>query len=154
MKTITIQTELTVMTCPNCAGSYALSQAFLDEARSKGGFKQCWCCPYCKGSRGYGQSKHDLEKAELQKQLDQSQKEKQWLTERRDYAQKESDHFRRSRDGLKSQLTKVKKRIGHGTCPCCNRSFEDLRRHMESKHPEFKEPLQEPAPLPPPPAQA
>lgn len=28
------------------------------------------------------------------------------------------------------------KRIHNGVCPCCNRSFENLRRHMETKHPE------------------
>lgn len=28
------------------------------------------------------------------------------------------------------------KRVHKGVCPCCNRSFENLRRHMETKHPE------------------
>jgi hypothetical protein len=32
-------------------------------------------------------------------------------------------------------------RIGNGVCPCCNRSFTNLRRHMTTKHPEYpKEP--------------
>jgi hypothetical protein len=25
-------------------------------------------------------------------------------------------------------------------CPCCNRSFQNLRRHMATKHPEFNAP--------------
>lgn len=30
------------------------------------------------------------------------------------------------------------KRVGRGVCPCCNRTFPNLARHMASKHP--KEP--------------
>lgn len=26
---------------------------------------------------------------------------------------------------------------GHGVCPCCNRTFSDLQRHMASKHKGF-----------------
>jgi hypothetical protein len=29
----------------------------------------------------------------------------------------------------------LRKRIARGVCPCCKRSFQDLRRHMEMKHP-------------------
>ena len=32
---------------------------------------------------------------------------------------------------------KIKKRIAGGTCPCCNRSFIRLARHMKTKHPNF-----------------
>jgi hypothetical protein len=35
-------------------------------------------------------------------------------------------------------LRKTRKRIKNGVCPCCNRSFENLRRHLETKHPNFK----------------
>lgn len=145
--TITISTELTSMTCPHCAGVYALSQSYLDEARRKGGFKQCWTCPYCKNSRGYGKSKHEEELELLQKKLAAAESSTKHYRELRDYAQKESAHFRKSRDGFKGQLAKVKKRVGHGICPCCNRSFEDLRRHMEAKHPGFQETQPEAAAL-------
>lgn len=35
------------------------------------------------------------------------------------------------------QVTKLKNRVSHGVCPCCNRTFENLQRHMASKHPTF-----------------
>lgn len=38
-------------------------------------------------------------------------------------------------DKVKKLDAKIK-RIHNGVCPCCNRSFENLRRHMETKHPE------------------
>lgn len=37
----------------------------------------------------------------------------------------------------RGQVTKIKNRVGHGVCPCCNRTFENLARHMTSQHPTF-----------------
>lgn len=46
--------------------------------------------------------------------------------------------------GHKSQATHARKRIAalkarvsHGVCPCCNRTFGDLSRHMTTKHPKW-----------------
>lgn len=71
----------------------------------------------------------------------------------------EADGVRRERDRLKQQLAEkddqisavyvekqkveqelraVKKRAQNGVCPCCNRSFSALARHMKTKHPNFK----------------
>ena len=37
----------------------------------------------------------------------------------------------------RGQVTKIKNRVGHGVCPCCNRTFENLHRHMTTQHPTF-----------------
>lgn len=37
----------------------------------------------------------------------------------------------------KGQVTKLKNRVGHGVCPCCNRTFQNVQRHMTTKHPDF-----------------
>lgn len=37
----------------------------------------------------------------------------------------------------RGQVTKIKNRVGRGVCPCCNRTFENLSRHMTSQHPTF-----------------
>lgn len=34
-------------------------------------------------------------------------------------------------------VTRIKNRVGHGICPCCNRTFENLHRHMKGKHPDY-----------------
>lgn len=44
---------------------------------------------------------------------------------------------RASHAATKGQLTKVRKRASAGICPCCNRSFVQLARHMATKHPDF-----------------
>jgi len=36
--------------------------------------------------------------------------------------------------GVATKLRKKVERAEHGVCPHCNRSFQNLRRHMESKH--------------------
>lgn len=54
------------------------------------------------------------------------------------------DTLRRERDGKERQLraqkgvvTRIKNRISKGVCPCCNRTFGDLERHMKTKHPDY-----------------
>ena len=61
----------------------------------------------------------------------------------------EREKLRRERDQLKQQLaykddeiaakgkqlTRLQKRIHAGVCPCCNRTFTNVARHMKTKHP-------------------
>lgn len=35
------------------------------------------------------------------------------------------------------ELQRLAKRAANGVCPCCNRSFVQLTRHMKSKHPDY-----------------
>ena len=39
--------------------------------------------------------------------------------------------------GEKYKLEKQLKKVHKGICPCCNRSFQNLKNHMETKHPEL-----------------
>jgi hypothetical protein len=130
--TITAFTELTTITCSGCSGAYAISTVFMEEARRKGGFAQCWSCPYCKSERGFGES----EKSKLESKIAALERSRAYLEQSRTEARQEAEHFRKSRDGIKGALVKQKKRIGKGACPCCNRFFPNLHRHMLSKHPE------------------
>lgn len=80
------------------------------------------------------------------------------------YAENEADRLRRERDNLKQQMARVEeernraykwgedeaaarrkaegelkqmqKRVHAGVCPCCNRTFANVARHMQSKHPD------------------
>lgn len=47
------------------------------------------------------------------------------------------DHEQRSHAVTRGHLTRTKKRVAHGVCPCCNRSFADVERHMKVKHPNY-----------------
>jgi len=42
----------------------------------------------------------------------------------------------KERDELAEAKRKLEDRIFAGVCPCCNRTFSNLHRHMEAKHPD------------------
>jgi hypothetical protein len=42
-----------------------------------------------------------------------------------------------SRNSYRGHFNRIKRRVGNGVCPCCNRTFKDLARHMKSKHPSY-----------------
>ena len=83
---------------------------------------------YC--PNGHGQSYTESEAYKLKKQLKASQEDIAWYKGKLEQEQNSSR-------SLKGIITKQKKRIQHGVCPCCKRSFQNLRRHMSNKHPEF-----------------
>jgi hypothetical protein len=47
---------------------------------------------------------------------------------------RETERRRRAEKGAK---TKLRKRVAAGVCPCCNRHFGNVQRHIEHMHPEF-----------------
>ena len=49
----------------------------------------------------------------------------------------ELDQERAELRTTRGQLTKARKRTAGGACPCCNRSFVQLARHMATKHPDL-----------------
>lgn len=66
-----------------------------------------------------------------------------YLQSRVDQEQARADHEASRAAGYKGHLTRVKKRVGNGVCPCCNRSFVNLARHMAGQHPDYTD--EEPA---------
>lgn len=47
------------------------------------------------------------------------------------------DAAERRTAAMKGQVTRLKNRAANGVCPCCNRTFANLQRHMASKHAGF-----------------
>ncbi len=140
MNTITVSTKLSVRVCPSCGGQFAISQEYIDHCYELGGFRKTWACPYCKEIRGFGegaQQKLEKQLQEAKRETEQVKTSRDWHAKRREEAMAEAEHFRKSRDGMKGALVKTKKRIAGGVCPCCNRSFVSLARHMKSQHPEY-----------------
>jgi hypothetical protein len=130
METLTFNVRLTTIHCGECGGSYAINERYRRQKEEQGG---TWTCPYCKC--GWGYVKSELDRA--REQLQRTQTELRLANDRKEYYRNESEHFRRSRDGIKGVLTKVKRRVGKGTCPCCKRHFVNVERHMKVKHPTF-----------------
>lgn len=49
-------------------------------------------------------------------------------------ARDQAEAAERTARAYKGQATKIKRRVLRGVCPFCDRSFENVTRHMESKH--------------------
>ncbi len=47
----------------------------------------------------------------------------------------------RARDAAIKEKRKVERRVAHGVCPCCNKTFADLSNHMVTEHKEFRLPV-------------
>jgi hypothetical protein len=92
---------------------------------------------YC----GYG---HAQVFAKGETDLDKMRRERDRLTQRlaeKDDAIKRQHDLReateRQLSAARGRITKIKNRVSKGVCPCCNRQFSNLHRHMTTEHPTF-----------------
>lgn len=128
MNTI-IQTEIRAITCSACNAMYGLTVEFWDRAVANG---LHWACPHCRKDRHFGGT--ELEAAKERLARTQTALERQEAATVVAWAA--ADLQQRRANGFKGQMRKTMKRVGAGVCPCCNRTFSALARHMAAKHPE------------------
>jgi hypothetical protein len=115
----TVKITLNPHTCPTCCVVYGLSSE-LEQRRQETG--ENWYCP---NGHSVVFRKSDVG----------IEKERREHAEREAaYWQSEADRHSRAHSATKGQLTKMRKRIQAGVCPHCNRTFQQLARHMERKH--------------------
>lgn len=115
---------LTDIRCCVCDLTFAVPDYWHDNRRQDG---QGFSCP-----NGHSLSFKDSENARLKRDLERARARETHLRDQRDAAE-------RSASAHKGQATKLRKRVANGVCPDCNRSFQNVARHMASKHPEAAE---------------
>jgi len=120
--TLTYAGVLNVFTCPVCGITYGAPDEFVKAQRRDGG--KVYCC------RGHELGWDETEAQRLRKRLATAEAT---ATHYRDQA----EAAERSRRAIKGHLTRVKRRVAAGVCPCCNRTFKDLGRHMAGQHPDY-----------------
>lgn len=117
-KTITMVTEI----CCNCGVAFGLPSDLQDVLRNDP--NKYFYCPN-RHSQHYIKSREQQLREEAERKLQQKENELANLSS--------------SKIQLENELQKVQKkmkRVHNGVCPCCNRSFVNLQRHMKTKHPE------------------
>lgn len=123
--TITFTKTYTVVAVemPSCGHIVYITKEFKE---SRQGDHRRWYCTIC-GSTAHWPQESDEER----------------LRRERDAALQREETLRFERDTAQATLVKVsqeakrlKKRAANGVCPCCTRSFQNLRRHMATKHPD------------------
>lgn len=132
-QTIELSTTLVSISCGNCGGVYAIGERYHQKAREEG---TAWNCPYCRIGWGFT---NRGENAELKRKLAQAQTTIEHKEADMQHVRQQRDHAEYSARTLRGVVTKTKKRIGRGICPCCNRTFSQLADHMQSQHPEYVE---------------
>lgn len=125
----TVEIELSTINCGQCGGTYAINERFRKQCQEH---SRSWHCPYCDCSWGYrGPTAAERERAkrlELERRLRCEEANHERTRE-------ELDHTEHRRRAEKAAKTRIKRRVGAGLCPCCNRSFRNLAEHMKTKHP-------------------
>lgn len=121
---IVLETTLESMDCIHCGMVFAVPVDWLKKKRQT---HDSFYCPGCRRGMCFP-GKSDVEKLRAQ------------LVHQREISDARAEQIRRKDyqyRAAKGQLTKFKKRVGKGVCPCCNRHFKDLARHMETQHPDL-----------------
>ena len=114
-----------------CGVQFALTTAFSRKVSENGA---AFFCP--KGCRlSYGEGPLAAVKRELEDQKAETRRAR----ERTNDMRWQRERAERSASAYKGQATRIRNRVGKGVCPCCNRTFANVARHMESQHPEMAE---------------
>lgn len=87
-------------------------------------------CPACGKETCWRESEDQMRIKELQRRLEWEAGECARQKAARDIAEK-------SLHATQGVVTRMKRRVGAGTCPCCQRTFRQLSKHMAQKHPDF-----------------
>lgn len=126
---LTVTVQLVHMCCGECGIHFAVDQNKYKRCKDIG---EGWFCP--NGHNRVFSKPHNKELEDRIKKLETS-----------------NQHLRTARENLHSELTiqkhktaaekaaktRLKNRVKHGVCPCCNRTFRQLAEHMKTKHPDY-----------------
>lgn len=123
--TITITRHLVSETCCVCGSLFGLESNHMRALKESG---ERFYCP-----NGHAQSYNGL----LRKERKRHASIESDLRHLLEQAKADRDAFKFQARAEKSAKTRLKKRAENGVCPCCKRSFQNLRRHMKSKHANF-----------------
>lgn len=106
--------------CNGCGIPYGLPEGFIEQRRED---HKSWTCP-----NGCVRVFH----------AGKSDKQKLAEAEHRELALKDQlSAAIRDAETTRAALLRDRARFAAGVCVCCNRSFENVRRHMETKHPDY-----------------
>lgn len=102
-----------------CNLTFAFTREFYDRVRNDHSW---WYCPA-------GHTQHYTGKSDEEK-LREAEARELALKDQLSASTREGEQTRQA-------LIRDRVRFSNGVCPCCNRSFENVRRHMTSQHPDY-----------------
>lgn len=130
-ETMTYTGILAVVVCCDCHMSFAVPADFQRRCREAGP-DMTFHCP-----AGHSQYYATSEAQRLRDQLASANRRLGYAETAYRFARDQADAAERTARAYKGHLTRARKRIGNGVCPCCNRHFANVERHMSSRHPGY-----------------
>jgi hypothetical protein len=118
--------------CVNCGVPFGMPRS-LDESFRQSG--KSFCCP-----NGHWQSYSETVEVKLRKELERREAELLREKNTSEFWRTQKQEAERRVSAQKAVTTKLKKRISHGVCPCCHRTFKQLAAHIAMQHPEYAKP--------------
>lgn len=124
--TTTATITLVHQNCGACHRVFGMEWQFREAALADHSIT--WHCPYCG-------SQHMFTGKTKEQRLREMLESANARASRLEGEKKLTAHQLRAQKAAK---TRIKNRVARGVCPCCNRSFENLRRHMANQHPDYQ----------------
>lgn len=124
--TMSVGERLVTETCYSCGVLFAMAEDFYQHRLAD---RKSFYCPA-------GHSQAYVGKTDAQK-LQEAQARETALRDQLEASIRDGEAQR-------VELASIRQRIANGVCPCCNRSFGNVRQHMESQHPDYAVPASEP----------
>lgn len=112
--------------CIRCKCEVWLPDALYEAAHRAAGSINFYC--------GYG---HPMVFAEGESEEQKLRRERDRLKQQTARLEDEAREARERAERAEAAHKRLKKRTAASTCPCCSRTFNNMSRHMKTKHPEF-----------------
>lgn len=129
-------TDIEEQNCIECFIRFGVPKGFTAKRRED---KRTFYCPNGH-NMAYVKSTSDALRERLAEQeriaaaaKADAERERRWRLE----AHEDHRHTERRLAAQKGVTTRIKNRVANGVCPCCNRTFVNLQRHMATKHAGF-----------------
>lgn len=119
-------TNLVVETCCDCGVMFAMPGGLQRARREDRG---SFYCPNGHGMHYAGET--DRERLQRERDLRAAERAAREQAEASAAAQK------RAATRARNERNKARKRSADGVCPCCGRTFKQVARHMDAKHPDY-----------------
>lgn len=89
--------------------------------------RRSWYCTICGASRAFT---GETEIAKLRRERDAA-------LQREETRKAMCRNLEEALSKEQKSKARLKKRVKNGVCPCCTRSFQNLKQHIATKHPDF-----------------
>lgn len=130
-------TTLVVVSCHTCGVTYAIPESFNNSAkRWRGDKPNGWaiCCPFGHVWHYVGETELEREKRLRRLANDRSGR----LSSQLDQTKATLRAEKAAKTRIRNERDRIKNRVANGVCPCCNRTFKQLVRHMKTQHPDYQ----------------